>query len=257
MRIALFQRDIELLARERNLRRAEDAFERLFSAQSEGDNVGRADLVVLPEMFATGFVPAADDVAESDGATAEWMRRMAARYDVAVAGSVAVAEAGRRYNRLLFVRPDGSAVCYDKRHLFPLGGEDRLFAAGRERVVVEWRGVRILLQICYDLRFPVFSRCRGDYDMMIFVASWPASRIAAWDVLLRARAIENQCYVAGVNRTGTDASGVYSGGTALIDPQGRTVAACADGTEGVITAEIDIESLRRFRREFPALDGRD
>ena len=168
---------------------------------------GRVDLIVLPEMFTTGFCVDPShtaDVIDDGSAAVAWMRRMAVRYDAAVAGSVAVADGERYFNRMYFVRPDGCVEYYDKRHLFAMGGEADHYTAGHRRVVVGWRGVRILLQVCYDLRFPVFARSRGDYDMIVYAANWPTPRIAVWDTLLRARAIENQCYVAGVNRAGQD-----------------------------------------------------
>lgn len=270
MRVALFQQDIVWCSRERNLQRAEEAFGRLFAQGAESaedteaadgtaphEHSEKIDLVVLPEMFATGFQTDPRRTADRDGSTAEWMRRMAARYDAAVAGSVAVETEDGYRNRLYFVRPDGRTVAYDKRHLFSFGGEDRHFTAGRERTVVEWRGVRILLQVCYDLRFPVFARCRDDYDMIIYAAEWPAPRIGAWNTLLRARAIENQCYVAGVNRVGHDPACDYSGGTALIDPYGRCVASCPDHEEGFATGTVDIGFVRSLRKRFPALADRD
>ena len=196
MRIALYQQDIVWGAPAENMRRAEAAFAAgLASPSADGaaagrtghaDGKSRVDLIVLPEMFTTGYCadPSQSGAAIDDGVQAvTWMRRMAGRYDAAVAGSVAVADKGRYYNRLCFVRPDGGVEYYDKRHLFAMGGEADHYTAGRRRVVVEWRGVRILLQVCYDLRFPVFSRNRGDYDMIIYSANWPTPRIAVWDTL--------------------------------------------------------------------------
>jgi predicted amidohydrolase len=185
------------------------------------------------------------------------MRETAARRNAAVAGSVAVVENGAGgesyFNRFFFVRPDGSYTTYDKRHLFSFGGEHHRYTAGDGRVIVEWRGWRILLQICYDLRFPVFARNRGDYDMMLYVASWPTVRIHPWNTLLRARAIENVSYAAGVNRTGDDPFASYTGGTAFIDFRGETVGAAAPGAEEVVFCEADLEALRAFRAKFPAL----
>lgn len=220
---------------------------------------GRVDLIVLPEMFTTGFCvdPShAEGVIDDGAAAVAWMRRMAERYDAAVTGSVAVTDGERYFNRMYFVRPDGCVEYYDKRHLFAMGGEADHYTAGRRRVVVEWRGVRILLQVCYDLRFPVFARSRGDYDMIVYAANWPTPRIAVWDTLLRARAIENQCYVAGVNRAGQDPWCDYCGRTALIDPYGRVAASCGEG-ERVVTGDIDMDRLAAFRRKFPVLEDRD
>ena len=146
---------------------------------------------------------------------------------------------------------------YDKHHLFTYGGEHNHYTAGDKRVVVEWRGVRILLEICYDLRFPIWSRNRGDYDMIIYVASWPTPRVEAWKALLVARAIENQCYVAGVNRVGDDPNCTYCGGSSIIDPYGRHLAICADSCECEASAEIDMEALEAFREKFPVLKDAD
>ena len=219
----------------------------------------RADLLVLPEMFSTGFCTEPQGVAEpADNLTLHCMKEWAAQYDCAVAGSVAVEENGRYYNHFYFVKPDGETSCYDKHHLFTFGGEDKRFTPGDRRVVVEFRGVRILLQICYDLRFPVFSRNRNDYDLALYVASWPSPRAEAWTALLRARAIENQCFVAGVNRVGNDPSCSYSGHSVVLDAYGRTLAACTPGVECVAYAEIDMNNLLRFRQKFPVLgDGDD
>ena len=193
----------------------------------------------------------------TDSGTLRWMRRYAQAHDCAVAGSVAVQENGRYYNRFYFVKPDGEVRSYDKKHLFTYGGEDKRFTAGRERVVVEFRGVRVLLQVCYDLRFPVWVRNRKDYDMILYVASWPTSRVEAWLALLRARAIENQCYVAGVNRVGTDPACEYCGGTLMIDPYGQTLAECERDKVCAVTAEVDMEQLEHFRRKFPVLEDAD
>ena len=222
-------------------------------------DAGSVDLIVLPEMFTTGFCvdPShAADVIDDGAAAVAWMRRMSVRYDAAVTGSVAVTDGGRYFNRMYFVRPDGCVEYYDKRHLFAMGGEADHYTAGRRRVVVAWRGVRILLQVCYDLRFPVFARSRGDYDMIVYAANWPTPRIAVWDTLLRARAIENQCYVAGVNRAGQDPWCDYCGHTALIDPYGRVAASYGEG-EHVVVGDIDMDCLAAFRRKFPVLYDRD
>ena len=190
--------------------------DKLISAHAQG-----TDLFVLPEMFSTGFCTSPEGIAESsDSATLRWMKQKAAERNCAIAGSVSVEENGKFYNRFYFVHPDGNVQWYNKKHLFTYGGEDKHYTAGQERVVVNFRGVRFLLEVCYDLRFPVWSRNRGDYDAAIYVASWPSPRVEAWKALLRARAIENQCYVLGVNRVGKDPYCEYSGGTAGIDPYG-------------------------------------
>ncbi len=216
-----------------------------------------ADLYILPEMFSTGFCTSPEGIAESDGATLDWMKKKSAQCGAAIAGSVAIKEDGNFYNRFYFVKPDGDVISYDKKHLFTYGKEHESFTAGDRRVIVEYLGVRILLEICYDLRFPVWSRNHGDYDMIIYVASWPASRISAWNSLLVARAVENQCYVAGVNRVGTDPSDSYSGGSVIVDPYGNVIARCQDGIESYSEAEIDMELLEAFRRKFPVLNDAD
>lgn len=248
MKTAILQQDIVWADVAENLRRAEIAVD---------SNPG-ADLYVLPEMFSTGFCTEPEGIAETaDGQSLAWMRAKAASTDAAIAGSVAVHEGGKYYNRFYFVKPDGRVQWYDKKHLFTFGGEHERFTAGSERVVVEFRGVRILLEVCYDLRFPIWSRNRGDYDMILYVASWPSVRVAAWKSLLVARAIENQCYVAGVNRVGNDPYNAYDGGSMIVDPYGRITASCKDGVEAVATAEIDMDSLETFRKKFPVLNDSD
>lgn len=248
MKITILQRDIEWANPSVNINRADEAIDR---------NPG-SDIYVLPEMFSTGFCTNPEGIAESDNSeTLQWLKRKAAAIDAAIAGSVAVTKDGKFYNRFYFVKPDGSVTHYDKKHLFTYGGEHKRFTAGNERVVVEFRGVRILLEICYDLRFPVWARNRGDYDMIIYVASWPTPRVSAWSALLVARAIENQCYVAGVNRVGNDPACQYCGGSVVIDPYGKTIAACTDNLECEATATIDIEALEAFRAKFPVLNDAD
>lgn len=248
MKVSIIQQNILWADVDENIRRADSAV----------DSAPEADLYVLPEMFSTGFCTDPEGIAEgTEGMSLRWMRDKAAQIDAAVAGSVAVVEDGRYYNRFYFVKPDGSVTSYDKKHLFTFGGEHERFTAGSERVVVEFRGVRILLEVCYDLRFPVWSRNHGDYDMILYVASWPTVRVNAWKSLLVARAIENQCYVAGVNRVGTDPTNEYSGGSMIIDPYGRVVSSCEDGVEMSASAEIDMDTLEAFRKKFPVLNDSD
>lgn len=219
---------------------------------------GSGDLYVFPEMFSTGFCTQPVGIAEPLGSeTLQWMKRIASERECAIAGSVATEENSKFFNRFYFVTPTGEVYSYDKKHLFTYGGEDKYYTPGNERVVVTYRGVRFLLQICYDLRFPVWSRNRGDYDAILYVASWPTPRVEAWKTLLRARAIENQCYVIAVNRVGKDPACVYSGGSALIDPCGCTLAACEDEKEGHAEAVIDMDALNAFRNKFPVLDDAD
>ena len=219
-----------------------------------------ADLYVLTETFATGFLAegSAGNAGEESQRIFSWMQQQAQRLDAAIAGSVAaVDEKGLLRNRLFFVRPDGSYDYYDKHHLFGYAGETDEYVAGERRVVVEWRGVRFLLQVCYDLRFPVFSRNRGDYDAIIYVANWPARRREVWQTLLKARALENQCYVVGVNIVGGDKFCEYLGDSVIIDAYGRIIASCTPDMEEVAMAELDMEELLRFRNKFPVLKDAD
>lgn len=251
MKVTLLQQDIVWGDTSANQTIAENAIKA----------VPGSDVYVLPEMWSTGFAMQPMGVAESDGSSLRFMKQMADRMDAAIAGSVATEVDGRFYNRFYFVKPgDAEPVFYDKHHLFTYSGEHHRYTAGEERVVVEWRGVRFLLQVCYDLRFPIFSRNTAEgadaYDVALYVASWPMSRRDPWDALLRARAIENQCYVCGVNRVGDDNACHYNGGTTVIDAYGRTVAACPDEKASSITVELDIDALTAFRKKFPVLyDG--
>ena len=216
-----------------------------------------ADLYVLPEMFATGFM--VDGAVENGQRILNWMQQQSRRLDAAVAGSIAIKDdEGNPRNRLFFVRPDGSFDYYDKHHLFTMAGENKQYLAGHQRVIVEWRGVRFLLQVCYDLRFPVFSRNRGDYDAIIYVANWPSSRSEVWHTLLRARALENQCFVVGANISGDDTGICYhAGDSAIINAYGHTLAQCIPGKVESAAAELDMESLQHFRKKFPVLADAD
>lgn len=211
------------------------------------------DLIVLPEMFTTGFSMDSAAVAEpAGGESLNWLKQQAALSGAALCGSVAVTEQGRYYNRLYFVTPEGQYFQYDKKHLFRMAGEHDAYQAGTDRVIVPWRGLRFCLQICYDLRFPVFSRNRNDYDVLIYVANWPAPRRLAWRTLLAARAIENQCYVIGCNRIGSDGNGVeYSGDSLLLDYLGQSLVDGADRA-AVLAAELDGAALQQFKDKFPA-----
>jgi predicted amidohydrolase len=213
---------------------------------------GRSDLIVLPEMFTTGFSMQAAELAEGmDGPSIEWLRAMAARLGAVVTGSVIVAEGGYR-NRLVWARPDGTLATYDKRHLFRMAREHEHYAAGEQRVVVDLHGWRVLPLVCYDLRFPVWSRSRDDYELALYVANWPAARRYAWSTLLRARAIENLCYVVGVNRVGADGAGIdYAGDSVALDPLGRPLAELG-AAAAVTQVTLSAEALREHRRRFPA-----
>ena len=230
------------------------------------DNNPGADLYVLPEMFTTGFATLPDATVEEEPSKGlAWMKAAAARTNAAIAGSIALKTAEGCRNRFYFVKPeipgqagdDGNVTIYDKRHLFTYGGEQERFSAGDKRVIVEWRGWRFLLTVCYDLRFPIWLRNRDDYDAIICVANWPDKRRYHWDTLLRARAIENQCYVLGVNRVGTDPVCNYDGGTVLLDPYGNAVASCPDNTECECGGEFDLKLIQDYRAKFPVLEDAD
>lgn len=220
---------------------------------------GKADLIVLPEMFTTGFTMEPSALAETmEGATADWMRRMARETGADLAGSVVIREGERFYNRLLWVRPGGEVLHYDKRHLFRMAGEEKVYSPGTSPLTVELEGWRLRPFICYDLRFPAWTRSRGlDYDAAVFTANWPARRSEHWRTLLRARAVENQCYVIGVNRVGTDGNGVtYSGDSAVIDYAGNILFE-KSGSPCVHIAEFSLEGLREYREAFPAWKDAD
>lgn len=219
---------------------------------------GGADLVLLPETFTTGFLGDVDREPESmDGETVGWMREMAAAHDAAIGGSVIIGENGERYNRFLLVTPGGRVEHYDKRHLFAYQGEHLRYKAGTERVVVEYRGWRICLQVCYDLRFPVWCRNRHDYDLLVFVANWPAKRLNAWTALLRARAIENQSYCIGINRVGEDGNGLqYPGQSAAYGPLGEEIA-CLGSEVAATIAVLDLAALNELRADLPFLADAD
>ncbi len=231
---------------------------------------GATDLVLLPETFTSGFSNDAIDQAETmDGATVQWMLLQAQTLQAVVAGSVQLrtteaAGPSRVFNRMLWATPDGALQHYDKRHLFRYAGEHQRYAAGNGRLTVEWKGWRINPLVCYDLRFPVFARNRFDveckdaldFDLQLYVANWPSARAYAWKTLLRARAIENLCFVAGLNRVGTDGNGLhYSGDSAVIDFLGQPISECGDG-EIVVTTTLPAGELKAHRQRFPAmLDG--
>lgn len=215
------------------------------------------DLIVLPEMFTTGFTMAPERVAEPMGLTTfRWLKQQAAQTRAVVTGSYVVREGGKFYNRLVWMQPDGTYFTYDKRHLFRMAGEHEHYAAGTNRLVVEWKGWRICPLICYDLRFPVWSRNGGpgglEFDFLLYVANWPAARAGHWNALLQARAIENLCYAAGVNRVGDDGTGkTYAGESALIDFRGERLFSRKDA-EIVHTQTLNRDDLLAYRERFPA-----
>jgi predicted amidohydrolase len=220
---------------------------------------GHTDLVVLPETFTSGFSNEAIHNAETmGGPSVAWLREKAKELDAAITGSVQLRASEGVFNRLLFVTPDGEVRHYDKRHLFRYADEHKRYASGRDKLIVEWKGWRICPLVCYDLRFPVFSRNghdpqRGfDYDLVLFVANWPAARAHAWRTLLRARAIENLSYCLGVNRVGTDGNQLpYSGDSGVLDYLGQAMVDLG-AQEQTVTVTLDPAALAAFREKFPA-----
>lgn len=221
------------------------------------------DLLILPEMFTTGFSMQAKKLAEpTDGPTLAWMQNQAAKYKTVVTGSFIAEEGGNYFNRLLWVRPDGTYSKYDKRHLFRLAGEEKHFAAGTEKLIVDLHGWKVCPLVCYDLRFPVWSRNRWkkdamelipDYDVLIYIANWPERRSTAWKTLLMARAMENNAYVVGVNRVGNDGdNALYSGDSAIIDFKGDHIKSAIISREENISETLSYQLLTEFRTRFPA-----
>ena len=253
MKVTLLQTDIRWAQPQENIHEAA----RLLSAAAG------SDLYVLPEMWSTGFATDAEGIAadEEGNAALLWMQREARKRCCAIAGSLAVRLAdGSCRNRHYFVDGRADRVSwYDKHHLFTYGHEDRCYTAGKEHTIVNYAGFRLLLLTCYDLRFPCWSRYADqlEYDAVIFVANWPSSRQSAWQLLLRARAIENQCYVIGVNRVGDDQRCHYIGASAVIDVTGHTVAQCKLSIPHALMCEIQMEELLRRREKFRVLDDRD
>ena len=221
-----------------------------YAALMEG--MPSTDLIVLPEVFTTGFCSSARNYAESvDGRAYQWMHDQAAKHRAVVTGSLVVKAGETYFNRLVWMRPDGGYSEYDKRHLFRMAGEHTRYAMGSERVLVEVNGWKVLPLICYDLRFPVWSRNRNDYDVAIYVANWPSSRALHWNRLLQARAIENLSYVVGVNRVGMDEAGQhYVGDSSVYGPAGELIATSQEAE--LLSTELSIERLRKYREKFPA-----
>lgn len=251
MTISIIQTDIVWENKQENLRLLRRKLETL---------CGTTEVVVLPEMFSTGFSMNSKTLAEpANGETITFLKQWATEFQLAIAGSYIASDNERYYNRAFFLTPEGEEYYYDKRHLFRMGQESRHFSAGNERLTFSYRGWNICLLVCYDLRFPVWSRnVNNAYDLLIYVASWPASRRQAWDVLLQARAIENMSYVCGGNRVGTDGHGlIYDGGSALYSFKGELLAAIPNQKEGIVTASIDLPALQSFREKFPVWKDSD
>lgn len=214
-----------------------------------------ADVFLLPEMFSTGFCMDAAEVSDRYDESLDFLKQMAKDKNAAFCGSAPVEKDGNFYNRMYFVKPNAQVEFYDKRHLFSFSGEDKVYTPGKERIIIEYTGVRFLLQVCYDLRFPVFARNNDDYDVILYVANWPEKRVGAWEHLLKARAIENLSYVFGLNRIGTDGNQLFY--------EESSHCFFADGTEisrkdgKVVSAKLNLEELRDFRKHFQFLNDRD
>lgn len=217
------------------------------------------DIVVLPEMFSTGFSMQSNEFAETiNGPTVEWMRHWSKKMNFALAGSLIFKAEGQIYNRFLFVSPSGEIMFYDKRHTFTLAKEHLAYAKGKNDGLITYKGWKICLRVCYDLRFPVWSRNTNDYHLLIYTANWPHTRIDAWDTLLKARAIENMSYCMGVNRVGTDGSHLeYPGHSAIYDYMGTSLAHIQPKHEGFCTAVLSKEKLQTVRKKLPFLSDRD
>lgn len=241
--VAIVQSDLHWHGGERNLAQFSEVLLR---------QEGEVDLFVLPEMFASGFTMDAEKNAESmDGPSVRWMAEISAKKHAAICGSLIIKDGSDYFNRFVLIQPDGKMDCYDKRHRFRLAGEHENYAAGGKLVTIEFKGWRIRPMVCYDLRFPIWSRNRDDYDLLIYVANWPDRRHLAWETLIRARAIENLAYVAAVNRIGTDGNGVsHAGGSAIIDYLGNPLVAMSD-EPAVKSATLDKSLLSSFRHKFP------
>jgi len=224
----------------------------------------KTEVVVLPEMFTTGFSMQPEKFAETmNGVAVQWMQTMATKHKIIITGSLIIEENNHYYNRLIWMLPNGSFGYYDKRHLFAFAGENKHYSAGNKRLIAQVNGIKINLQICYDLRFPVWARqCMNaekspEYDVLIYVANWPEKRNHAWKTLLTARAIENQCYVIGVNRVGNDGNNIYhSGDSCIINPMGEVVFTEAHN-ETIFTTTIDTAVIEQIRQQLPFLKDAD
>ncbi len=250
MKISVIQSDLAWEDKSSNFRNLIELISPLFN---------QTDVVILPEMFNTGFSMNPEQLCESPEAeTSSWMNDIALKGNFGVCGSYIVKEKNLYYNRWTFASPEKQSWYYDKRHLFSIAGEDKIFSKGQNRLIFTFRGVRISPYICYDLRFPAWSRNRNEYDLMINSANWPESRISVWNTLLKARAIENQCYVAGANRIGTDGEGIkYCGDSMIVNPRGEIIKSANPYEEGSITEDISMRELSDFREKFPVYNDAD
>ena len=253
--IAAVQYDIIWLDQQANFQRLEQLIDAYFN------NATAVDLFLMPETFSTGFCINQKNIQEPEdgGMALIWLKKMAKQYNCVFAGTVLVSQDDKKVNRFYWVFADGHVEHYDKRHLFRLGKEQDYVKQGQSRKIITINGIKILPLVCYDLRFPVWSRNRQDYDLMINVANWPAVRRGVWDTLLKARAMENQAFVVGVNRIGVDGNNTaHSGGTVMLDFNGETLTCATNNQQEIITAQLDFSQLDKFKHDFPAfLDADD
>jgi len=249
LKVALLQADLAWQNPEANRANYDKALAQLM----EG-----CDLIVLPEMFNTGFTMKAAEVAETmEGESVEWLKRKSLEHKVAICASLVITEESKFYNRFVWAENGAIKSTYNKRHLFRMADEHHTFSPGKDRPEIHFKSWRIMPRVCYDLRFPVWSRS-NKFDLQIYVANWPQARVTAWDKLLCARAIENQCYVIGVNRVGKDGNDIdYNGHSVVIDPKGDTITAEKNEEEGWVYATLDLESLEAFREKFPVFMDSD
>ena len=251
LNISIVQTDIAWENKQENLRMLREKLHALR---------GTTEIVVLPEMFSTGFTMKSRELAEPvSGITVRILKELAADFQLALCGSFICSERSNYYNRAFFITPEGEEYYYDKRHLFRMGNEAEHFSAGNNKLIISYRGWNICLLVCYDLRFTIWSRnVNNEYDLLIYVASWPQARRLAWDTLLCARALENMCYVCGVNRIGVDGNKlVYNGGSTVFSAKGEVLASVPDGEEGVETVSLSPISLQQLRDKFPVWKDAD
>ncbi|WP_369998493.1 amidohydrolase [Winogradskyella sp.] len=227
--------------------------------ENKVSTIDGADLIVLPEMFTSGFTMNATEVAETmDGETITWLKTLSKTKNAAIVGSLVIAENDNYYNRLVFVEPNGTLTTYDKRHTFTLAGEHKVYTAGTEKVILDYKGWKICPLVCYDLRFPVWARNTEDYDLLLYVANWPKMRIAAWDTLLKARAIENMAYCIGVNRVGLDGNNYeYSGHSGAYDVLGNRMDSIPQSKEAIELVTLEKEHITTYREKLGFLKDRD
>lgn len=251
LKISIVQTDIAWENKQENLRMLREKLHALR---------GTTEIVVLPEMFSTGFTMKSRELAEPvSGITVRILKELAADFQLALCGSFICSERSNYYNRAFFITPEGEEFYYDKRHLFRMGNEAEHFSAGNNKLIISYRGWNICLLVCYDLRFPVWSRnVNNEYDLLIYMASWPQARRLAWDTLLCARALENMCYVCGVNRIGVDGNKlIYNGGSVVFSAKGEVLASVPDGEEGIETVSLSLISLQQLRDKFPVWKDAD